>query len=143
MEWSMDNLPALSAIAAVVIPTVIQVSPIKINPWTWVAKKIGRAINGEVLEQVEKMDGKLDEHISADEESKAIARRMRILRFNDEIMRHVNHSKEHYDQLMQDIKKYDTYCESHKDFENGVTGPAAANIARAYARHLEKNDFLE
>ena len=47
--------------------TLIQLTPIKINPWTWLGKAIGRAINGEVLSKVDELssavkknkDGKL------------------------------------------------------------------------------------
>lgn len=33
--------------------TVIQVAPVKINPWSAIAKAIGRAINAEVLAELE------------------------------------------------------------------------------------------
>ena len=32
--------------------TFIQIAPIKVNPWSWMAKKFGRAINGEVLKEI-------------------------------------------------------------------------------------------
>ena len=38
--------------------TVIQVAPVKINPWSAIAKAIGRAINAEVLAELERT-GKL------------------------------------------------------------------------------------
>lgn len=31
--------------------TLVQIAPIKVDPWSWIAKKVGRAINGEVLEK--------------------------------------------------------------------------------------------
>ena len=36
--------------------TVLQVAPIKINPWTWIARAIGRAINAEVIAKVDKLE---------------------------------------------------------------------------------------
>lgn len=36
---------------AVTILTLIQIAPVKVDPWSWIAKKVGRAINGEVLEK--------------------------------------------------------------------------------------------
>ena len=35
-----------------VLLTLIQLAPIKINPWSAMAKAFGRAINSEVLEKV-------------------------------------------------------------------------------------------
>ena len=35
--------------------TLIQVAPIKVNPWSAVAKAIGRAINGEVIAKVDQL----------------------------------------------------------------------------------------
>lgn len=42
--------------------TVIQVAPVKINPWSAIAKAIGRAINAEVLAELERTRIKLDDH---------------------------------------------------------------------------------
>ena len=36
--------------------TVIQIAPIKINPWSALAKAIGRAINGEVIAKVDRLE---------------------------------------------------------------------------------------
>ena len=37
----------------ILLLTLVEITPIKINPWSWLGRKIGRAINGEVLEKVE------------------------------------------------------------------------------------------
>ena len=44
---------------AVLLLTAIQISPIKINPWSALAKFVGRAINHEVLEKVDKLDNEV------------------------------------------------------------------------------------
>lgn len=40
--------------ALFVLLTLLQLAPIKINPWSAIAKAFGRAINSEVLEKVGK-----------------------------------------------------------------------------------------
>lgn len=45
--------------ALLIVLTLIQIAPIKINPWTYIAKKIGRSINGEVLDEVTKVSANL------------------------------------------------------------------------------------
>lgn len=42
--------------AVLVLMTIVQLTPIKIDPWTALARAIGRAINGEVLEQVGRLE---------------------------------------------------------------------------------------
>ena len=48
---------------------LIEVVPIKLNPWSWLAKRLGRAANGEVLSKVEAVSVALDKHVESDERS--------------------------------------------------------------------------
>lgn len=122
--------------------TLIQWSPIKIDPWKWLFGWIGRAINGEVLERVGKMDVRLEKLEGKVDESEAKAARVRILRFGDEVLHGKLHSKEHFDQVLLDIVEYEQYCDDHKDFQNGVTPATSKHIKKIYAERLENNDFL-
>jgi hypothetical protein len=36
----------------VVLLTLVEITPIKINPWSWAVKKIGRVFNGEVIDEI-------------------------------------------------------------------------------------------
>ena len=38
---------------AFVVLTLVQIAPVKLNPWTWLARAIGRAINGDVLRKLD------------------------------------------------------------------------------------------
>lgn len=40
----------------VILMTLVQVAPIKVDPWTWLGKKIGKIINGEVIKKVEELE---------------------------------------------------------------------------------------
>ena len=72
----------------------------------------------------------------------AQAARRRILRFNDELLRNVDHSKEYFDDILEDVRLYDVYCGEHKDFTNGKTVMATKNIKRCYENCMEKHSFL-
>lgn len=122
--------------------TLIQVTPIKLNPWSWIAKKIGKAINGELIEKVDRMETKVDKLEKARGEENAENRRVRILRFSDELQHGVLHSQEHFDQILLDITVYNQYCADHKDFLNDRTLIATERIKSAYRKRLERNDFL-
>lgn len=121
---------------------VVQVSPIKLNPWTWLAKKIGTAINGEVLEKVDHISVELAAHVKHDDERNAKRARVRILRFADEILQGERHSKEHFDEILEDITEYNRYCARHPEFPNDKATLSIAHIERTYRTRMEKNDFL-
>lgn len=128
--------------------TLVQITPIKINPWTWLARMIGRAINGDVLKEIAELKGgqketqrKLDSHIALDDERNADDHRTLILQFNRELMRDVPHTLEDFIEILTVIDKYNKYCDGHKDYPNSRAVHAIANIERVYDERLRKRDF--
>ena len=122
--------------------TIIQIAPIKINPWSWVGKKIGRFFNGEVIDKVDNLSKELEDHKSKSEERHATLCRAHILRFGDEILHGVLHSHEHYQQILLDVDSYEEYCEKHPDYKNNVAVATITHIKKMYQKHLEEDSFL-
>ena len=122
--------------------TLIQVAPIKVNPWSTIAKAVGRAINGEVIAKVEQLERDLEGMKEAQEERDAISCRSRILHFGDETIHGVRHTKEHFDQILLDITNYERYCDSHPNFENNTTVLTSQRIKDIYENCLKSADFL-
>lgn len=127
---------------AILIMTIIQISPIKINPWSWIGRCIGRAINGEVLEKVETLTRDVKRNKDDDDEQWASLSRTHILRFGDEILHGVSHSKEHFNQVLLDISKYEQYCESHPQYINNIATATIQQIKKTYQKCLDENIFL-
>lgn len=121
---------------------IVQVSPIKINPWTWVARSIGRAINAELIEKVDKLDKRINQMEEHDAEREAKSARIRILRFGDECKQQLRHSQEHFDQIIDDIDQYETYCATHPNFKNNKAVLTISIIKDAYRKRIAANDFL-
>ena len=117
--------------ALVAVMTLIQVAPLKINPWSAVAKAIGRAINGEVIAKVDQLEQDLKDMKADQEERDAISCRSRILHFGDETIHGV-----------RDITTYERYCDNHPNFENNTTVLTSKRIKDIYEDCLEKADFL-
>ena len=137
----------ISAITTVLLilfgaTTLIQIAPIKINPWSWIARAIGRAINAEVIDKVDKLETKVENIKKNTEEHEAKSARVRILRFGDEILHDVKHSQEHYNQVLLDITEYEEYCRQHPEFRNNVTGITTKRIMATYEKCLKDNSFL-
>lgn len=127
---------------AILIMTIIQISPIKINPWSWIGRCIGRVINGEVLEKVETLTRDVKRNKEDDDEQWASLSRTHILRFGDEILHGVSHSKEHFNQVLLDISKYEQYCESHPQYINNIATATIQQIKKTYQKCLDENNFL-
>ena len=125
-----------------VLLTLVEIAPIKINPWSALAKAIGRAINADVLQELKVVKDDLADHIRMDDERNADEHRARILRFNNELLRDIPHTKEEFIDVLADIDFYERYCEDHKDYKNNRAVHAIANISRVYDERLQKHDFL-
>lgn len=131
------------------IATLIQISPIKVYPWSWVAKKIGRAINGETAKALEDMKYDLSElkqklcDLKEDvKENEAIRCRQAILRFGDEVLTEKKHTKEHFDEILDTVTKYENYCDTHPNFKNNKTQMTVERIEEVYKECLKNGDFL-
>ena len=119
-----------------VLMTLVQIAPIKLNPWSWLARTIGRAINAEVIK-------KLDEHITMDDKRCADGHRTRILHFNNELLRDIDHTKEEFTEALAEIDAYEKYCADHPDYPNNRAILAIENIRETYKDRLREHDFLQ
>lgn len=129
--------------------TIIQIAPIKINPWSAIARGIGKALNASVLKEIEDVKKEctetkevLDEHIRIDDERNADAHRQRILAFNNELLRDIPHTEEDFIEILAEIDFYEKYCETHPKYKNNRAVHAVAHIGRVYDERLQKHDFL-
>ena len=91
---------------------------------------------------IDGLKASLEQMADAEGVKDAKAARRRILRFNDELLRNLDHSKEYFDDILEDVKIYDDYCEEHRDFTNGKTVMATKNIKHCYEQCMEKHSFL-
>lgn len=150
---SQLNLGNLSILLFLVL-SLVEISPIKINPWSMLIKWIARLLGIvelktdviQIRDRMDELEEKIDKmKISENEKfqlKEALAARRRILRFNDELLQKVRHSKEMFDDILKDITDYDNYCREHPDFVNKKAVLSEQNVARAYQKCLEDNDFL-
>ena len=77
---------------------------------------------------------------------RAAQARTRILIFNNEIMAGRNHTKDYFDDIIENsIDVYEAYYNSpdHKNLKNGVAKAAIRNIHRVYDDLIHTNGFLQ
>ena len=125
-----------------VLLTLVQIAPVKVNPWSAIAKAIGRAMNADVLRELDMVTQKLDTHIRVDDERNADSYRTRILQFNNELLREIMHTREDFIEILAVIDDYERYCREHKEYKNNRAVCAIENIKRVYMERLQKHDFL-
>ena len=138
------------------LPTIIQLSPLKLNPWSmlgkalkWLWRAFCRSLNADVLDKLEQLEtaekstrDTLEAHIKLDDEREADKVRSSILHFNNELLRDIPHTKEEFVEILAKIDWYNDFCETHKDYRNCRAVHAIANIERVYDDRMKKHDFL-
>lgn len=125
---SVSEIISSGGITLIVILSLIQIAPIKVNPWSTIARFVGRSLNVE-----------LREHMDLTEAETA---RYRIIRFADEIRHDVKHTEEHFNQILDDIKKYEDYCKEHPKYPNNKAVSSIEKIKRVYEKCSDENSFL-
>jgi hypothetical protein len=154
MTWL--NSGSFWTFMAVVLLTLVEITPIKFNPLSWIAKKIGAAFNGDVMKEIVHLKtemGTVKEEVQSiktdvsdireeAKEREANNRRTRILEFGDEILHGVDYSKEHFDNVLMDISAYEEYCDEHPHYMNNVAKATIKHIKKIYQKCLDEDGFL-
>lgn len=148
-NMTIGELLSAGTLAALGLSTVVQIAPIKINPWSTLAGWVGRAINGEVIREMAELKNDILEVKQdiqgvkdTDAERDAKQARARILQFGDELIHDVRHSKEHFDDVLQDMDDYEHYCKDHPEFKNNRTHATTQHILDVYHKCMEDHSFL-
>ena len=139
---SIQEILASSGGALVILMTLVQITPIKFNPWSAIGRVIGKALNGDVIAKLDKVENRLDEHIRVDDERNADLHRARILQFNTELLRNIRHTEEDFNEILYNIDCYEKYCTEHPEYENNIAVHAIKNIDRVYDECMKNHDFL-
>ncbi len=114
----------------IVIFSLIQISPIKLNPWDSIFGWFGRKINGTMLERMEELEKTvrdlwINEH------------RQSILNFARECRAGISHDAEEWNHILVVAAEYEMYCEKNT-VSNGVV-KADTTFIRALYQELSKN----
>lgn len=137
------------ALALAALATVVEIAPIKLDPWSAFFKAVGKLLNKDTNDKLDKQGKDLE---MLHEQNKVIVEtlerkdaedaRNHILRFGDEIKNKVRHSEEYFNQILDDITKYEQYCDTHPTFLNARTDATKQIIKEVYAKCVKEKDFL-
>ena len=141
-EMTVGELVSYSALIVAGAAAFVEKTSKTIKPLTKLARAIGRAINGELMEKVDNLEKKVEKMDQDDKLQRAKDARTRVLRFGDELIHDVRHTKEHFDDVLRDITEYENYCDTHPRFENDQMHITAAHIKETYHKCLKEHSFL-
>lgn len=133
------------AVGLAIIMSLVEVSPIKINPWSWIGNVLNKGIIDRLDKQAKDMDNMQQQITNIQKEvneNSATSSRYRILRFDDELLHGMRHTKEHFDQILVDIDIYEKFCIRNPDFKNNLAVMAISHIKGVYQKCSAENSFL-
>lgn len=122
--------------------TIIQIAPIKINPWDFLLGWIGDRLNSHIIKKVDSLDAKLTEHVEESRDSSIKRKRARILQFVEDGMGGKCYTKETFDFMITECDEYEEYIEKCGR-KNGVIEASIKEIRRRYSDHIHNNDFAD
>lgn len=96
----------------------------------------------ELSNKIDTINSSMEEMRTETSDERATNWRYRILRFNDEVLHDERHTKEHFDQILEDISKYEKYCDEHQNYKNSKAEMAVKNIKRVYEKCSNDGTFL-
>jgi len=129
--------PSVTAFGVI---TLIQIVPIRIDPWTYLLKWVGGVINGGVKAQIIDLDRKIDLTRKMAEEDRAEDMRWDIREFTDSCKHGERHSKEEWRHIIAQLDRYENYVEKY-NISNGVIKEETKYLRGLYAERNNKNDF--
>lgn len=120
---------------------VVEVAPIKINPWTKMLKFIGNKMNADILDRLNQMERQLksqDDKIDNNEKDRI---RYEILDFARACRKHEKHTKEEFDHIFEQYDKYEVIL-AKLEQPNGKVTQAMHFISEVYQDILADDGFI-
>ena len=143
-DWLVHNIIQV----ALIISIFIQVTPIKINPWSKLFKWIGGLITAEsdkkinqLIETTDEMQKNIKTLQQNMDENEKDRIRWEILDFANSCRNGRRHTKDEFQHIITLNDKYKNLLSMTGD-KNGVFEMEYEYIKRLYAERQEKNDFL-
>ena len=143
-DWLVHNIIQV----ALIISIFIQVTPIKINPWSKLFKWIGGLITAEsdkkinqlikTTDEMQKNIKTLQQNMDENEKDRI---RWEILDFANSCRNNQQHTKDEFQHIITLNDKYEKLLALTGD-TNGVFEAEYRYIQKIYTERQEKNDFL-
>lgn len=146
---ALKNTVSVGGIIFVILASLIQLSKININPWSWILGKLGDMLNANLKKRIDEQGSEIKEirdtlkaHIAETEAKDLQDTRKDILNFANSCMNKRKHTKEEFDFVIAECDKYEAYIEQN-NIKNGVITSAIREIHRLNDQCIQNNSFLK
>lgn len=116
----------------VIVCTLIEITPIKINPIGW----LGKHLNASMDARVDEIESKLDSHIAESYRNSILAFQKDLLHQQIPLF-----TTEEWEKIIKTCKDYENYCEEN-EVPNDVITQATKFIRFEYQKALDNRSFL-
>lgn len=120
---------------------MVEVAPIKINPWSALLKWIGRIINDDVVTRLQRLEERADAQRKSIDENEMDRIRWEVLDFANACRNHVRHTKDEFQHIISLNTKYHNLLEKYQQ-ANGVFDAEYDYILELYKELQHNNEFL-
>ena len=121
-------------VAAILGAGLVEITPIKVNPLSWLLKWIGSKVNGEMIKRIDKLEANVDTN-----EMDRI--RWEVLDFANSCRNGRRHTQDEFEHIVTLVKKYEGLLEKLGK-ENGVFEMEYKYIVKLYEKCQQENDFI-
>ena len=121
-------------VAAILGAGLVEITPIKVNPLSWLLKWVGSKVNGEMIKRIDKLEANVDTN-----EMDRI--RWEVLDFANSCRNGRRHTQDEFEHIVTLVKKYEGLLEKLGK-ENGVFEMEYKYIVKLYEKCQQENDFI-
>lgn len=119
------------AASLAILSIVIEVAPIKLNPWSYLLKSLGNKINADVINRLEIVEEQLKAQDSKIDNNEKDRIRYEILDFARSCRKNDPHTKEEFDHILEQYDKYEVIL-AKLEQPNGKVTQAMKYITQLY-----------
>ena len=123
-KMTAGEMAGWAILLVIILFSLVQISPIKLNPWDTIFSWVGKKVNGKMHDQLEELQKQvsdlwIDSH------------RQAVLSFARECRDEISHDREEWNHILSVAEEYRVYCDTH-NVSNGVVKEDTEYIRGVY-----------
>lgn len=126
---------------AIILASIIQITPVKFNPWSALFTWIGKKLNSDVVKHLEKIDDRLDEQERTINKNEKDRIRWEVLAFANSCKNGAKHYQDEYRHIFDISDKYNKIIQANNE-TNGYFSIEYDYIKQDYQEKCKNGDFL-
>lgn len=139
-KLTAGEMAGVGSVVLIVLISLIQISPIKLNPWDAIFGWIGKKVSGTVDFQTEELKKEI---VGLKKQVCALwinAHRQNIITFSRECRNGISHDVEEWNHILMVADEYETYCKEHT-VSDGVVKADTAYIKDLYQQLCRNHEI--